>query len=69
MCGPKSLKPCREKFKEVDETVTFQFEFPGGAVANCETSHNASMNYLHVSADQGWVELQPYSPYGGIKGD
>ncbi|MEQ9442252.1 MAG: Gfo/Idh/MocA family oxidoreductase [Cyclobacteriaceae bacterium] len=64
----QEFKTMPKKFAEVDETVTFQFEFPSGAVANCETSHNASMNYLFVSADQGWAELDPFSPYGGIKG-
>ncbi|MEM9834466.1 MAG: Gfo/Idh/MocA family oxidoreductase [Bacteroidota bacterium] len=64
----QEFKTIPEKFDETDETVTFQFEFPGGTVANCETSHNASMNYLYVSADDGWIELDPYSQYGGLKG-
>ena len=64
----QEFKTIPEKFDETDETVTFQFEFPSGAVANCETSHNASMNYLYVSADDGWIQLDPYSQYGGLKG-
>ena len=64
----QEFKTMPKKFDETDETVTFQFEFPSGAVANMETSHNASINYLYVTADNGWVELQPYSPYSGIQG-
>ena len=56
-------------FREVDETTTFQLEFPSGAVANCHTSFTANMNYLLVNAERGWVRLQPFSGYGGIKGE
>ncbi len=64
----QEFKTKPEKFKEVDETVTLQFEFPGGTVANLQTSHNARMNRLYAAADNGWFELVPYSPYQGIQG-
>ena len=64
----QEFKTMPKKFDETDETVTFQFEFPSGAVANMETSHNASINYLYLTADDGWVKLEPYSQYGGLKG-
>ncbi|MEK6482213.1 Gfo/Idh/MocA family oxidoreductase [Catalinimonas sp. 4WD22] len=64
----QEFKTMPEKFKEVDETVTFQFEFPSGTVANLQTSHNASTNRLYASCKNGWFELNPFSPYGGIKG-
>jgi glucose-fructose oxidoreductase len=64
----QEFKTMPEKFKEVDETVTFQFEFPGGIVANLQTSHNARTNQLYASAENGWFELYPFSPYGGIQG-
>ena len=64
----QEFKTMPEKFKEVDETVTFQFEFPGGVVANLQTSHNARTNQLYASAENGWFELYPFSPYGGIQG-
>ncbi len=65
----QEFKTMPKKFAETDETVTFQFEFPSGAVANLETSHNASLNYLYLTADDGWVKLEPYSRYGGLAGD
>lgn len=57
-----------EIFADVDETMMFQLEFPSGTVANLHTSFGVSMNYLHVSATQGWFKLDPFSSYGGIKG-
>lgn len=64
----QEFKTMPEKFKEVDETVTFQFEFPGGIVANLQTTHNARTNRLYASAEKGWFELQPFSSYGGLQG-
>lgn len=58
-----------EMFNEVDETTTFQLEFPSGAVANLHTSFYTSINYLHVAASEGWYSLNPFSSYRGIKGD
>lgn len=56
-------------FTEVDETTSFQLEFPSGAVANLHTSFSASMNYLYVTAADGWVRLDPFSSYRGITGE
>ena len=58
-----------EMFSEVDETTTFQLEFPSGAMANLHTSFYTSINYLHVSAIKGWYRLDPFSSYRGIKGE
>jgi glucose-fructose oxidoreductase len=55
-------------FKGVDETTTFQLHFPSGAVANLHTSFGVNMNYLYVSAESGWYNLDPFSSYSGIKG-
>lgn len=64
----QEFKTLPERFDEVDETVTMQFEFPGGTVANMQTSHNANMNRLYGSAERGWFELQPFSQYNGLQG-
>lgn len=65
----QEFKTMPKKFDETDETVTFQFEFPSGAVANMETSHNAKINYLYLTADDGWVKLEPYSQSSGLQGE
>lgn len=61
-----SLRP--QQITEVEEALTFQLQFPGGAVASLETGFHASFNYLHAIAEQGWMQLQPFSGFGGIKG-
>ena len=58
-----------EYFKETDETITAQFEFPDGTVGNIMTSHNASANRLYVSCSRGWMELQPANNYGPLRGN
>ncbi len=59
-----------EKFKEgVDETITFQLGFPGGAVASCLSTY--STNYLdkfYLAGTKGFAEMQPSTGYGPIKG-
>lgn len=54
-------------FKEVEETATFQFEFPSGAVANCMTSFSHNISLLHILARKGWIQLNPMQSYRGIK--
>src|SRR5690606_9806421 len=56
------------KFKEVDETIFWQMEFPGGAVSNSSTSYASHVERLFISAENGWVELRPAFGYGPIKG-
>lgn len=58
-----------QMFSEVDETTSFQLEFPSGAVANCHTSFGLGMNYLDVRYRRGWAKLDPFSAYRGIKGE
>ena len=62
----KTTRP--EIYTEADETTLFQLEFPSGALANCATSLGMSMNYLHVTAEQGWYKLDPFQSYSGIQG-
>ncbi|EAR02437.1 Gfo/Idh/MocA family protein [Maribacter sp. HTCC2170] len=58
------------KFKEgVDETIQFQMGFPSGAVASCLSTY--AMNHLdhfYMTGTEGWVEMQPSTGYGPIKG-
>lgn len=56
------------KFAEVDETVTWEMEFPSGAIANCTTSYAFSTNRLHVGMEKGTAEVQPAYSYSGLAG-
>jgi predicted dehydrogenase len=64
----QEFKTDKVKFKEVDETIFWQMEFPSGAVANCMTSYATHMERLFLSAENGWLELRPAFGYGPIKG-
>ena len=58
-----------EIYTEVDETMEFTLEFPGGAVANCETSFGKNMNALMVNCTNGWYKLAPFSAYSNVQGE
>jgi len=56
------------KYQKADMTTNFQLEFPSGAIANCTTSIGMSVNYLNVTASEGYYNLSPFQSYRGIKG-
>ncbi|MEO5581780.1 MAG: Gfo/Idh/MocA family oxidoreductase [Saprospiraceae bacterium] len=57
------------KFKEgVDETITFQFGFPGGATASCLSTYAMNgLDKFYLNAEKGFAEMQPSTGYGPIK--
>ncbi|WP_010517140.1 Gfo/Idh/MocA family protein [Croceivirga radicis] len=57
-----------EYFKDTDETITAQLNFPSGAIANITTSHNFSANSMYVAGTNGWFKLQPANNYGPLSG-
>jgi len=57
-----------EIYKEVEETMKFDLEFPGGVTASCETSFGKGMNDLMVTCSKGWYKLSPFQAYNGING-
>lgn len=66
----QEVKTDPQKFKEgIDETITFQLGFPGGAVASCLSTY--SMNNLDrffLNGEKGFAEMQPSTGYGPIQG-
>jgi predicted dehydrogenase len=58
------------KFREgVDETITFQFGFPGGAVASCLSTYAMNgLDKFYLNGEKGFAEMQPSTGYGPIKG-
>lgn len=57
-----------EIYKEVEETMNFELEFPGGATATCVASFGKGMNDLAVNCSKGWYKLSPFQAYSGIDG-
>lgn len=64
--GPKSPS---EKFKEVEESLTWQFEMPNGIIAQGEASYGGPMNFLRAETAKGIFELSPAFNYNGLKGN
>ncbi len=70
---PIAVKARQEKtkpelFKEVDETVFWELEFPGGFTATGKSSYNNNWGYLRVEAEHGKFGLEPAYGYPPIEG-
>jgi len=58
----------KTRFSQVEETITWQLEFPSGAISNCTTSYGFNIDRFFASADEGYFELSPGLSYGPFKG-
>jgi predicted dehydrogenase len=56
------------KFSEVEESLEWQMQFPGGIMAHCRTSYSERQNRLRIEAENGWAELAPAFQYRDLKG-
>ncbi|MFI5138452.1 MAG: Gfo/Idh/MocA family oxidoreductase [Sphingobacteriales bacterium] len=70
---PIAVKATQEKtrpefFKEVDETIFWELEFPGGFKTTGKSSYNHDWSYLKVEEEHGKFELGHAFGYGGIDG-
>jgi predicted dehydrogenase len=61
-------KTDNEKFKEVEQSLTWQFEMPGGIVAEGRTSYGDNFNFLKAEAEKGIFELTAAYNYSGQAG-
>lgn len=57
-----------EKFKSIEEGLSWQFKFANGAIAECDSSYFKELNLLRVEYKNGWSELSPAYAYDGIEG-
>ncbi len=64
----QEVKKDDRKFREIEESLTWQMEFPDGLIAECKTSYSEEFNLLRAEANKGWFELSPAYEYTGIKG-
>lgn len=54
------------KFKDVEESMTWQLKFPSGIIAYCGTSYKVNgMNRFNVYADRGSFGMSPAYSYNG----
>ncbi|MCV2487395.1 Gfo/Idh/MocA family oxidoreductase [Flavobacterium sp. SH_e] len=62
----------KNRFAQVEENITWQMEFPSGAVANCSSSYGFGIDRFHAAADEGFFEMSPavsYGPFVGKRSD
>lgn len=64
--GPKTDM---EKFREVEQSLTWQFDMPGGIISEGKASYGEGMNYLRAEAEKGIFELTAAYGYGGQRGN
>ena len=64
----KETKSSNPLFKEVEETISWELEFPGGTKASGETSFSKNYSYLRAAAEKGKFEIEPAFGYSGQDG-
>jgi predicted dehydrogenase len=63
--GPVTNK---KLFTEVEESISWQLVFPGGAVCNSTSSYGCNIDRFFASAENGFFEMSPAISYGPFKG-
>jgi predicted dehydrogenase len=54
------------RFKEVEESISFQLRFPSGILANCSSSYGCAWHsHFRALAPKGYFELDPAISYTG----
>ncbi|MGC4100981.1 Gfo/Idh/MocA family protein [Ferruginibacter sp.] len=55
-------------FSQVEESITWQLDFPSGAVATSSSSYNCQVDRFFAAADNGFFEMSPAVSYGPFRG-
>jgi len=58
----------KDIFNEVEASITWQLNFPSGAVSNSTSSYTSNIDRVYAAADNGFFELSPAISYGPFKG-
>ncbi len=53
------------RFREVEDTITFQFRFPSGAIGHGVSAYSSGHQRYRVVGTKGWLELEPATAYAG----
>ena len=57
-----------QKFKGVEEVITWEFEFPSGIVVKSKSSYADNYNFVKAKTEKASFGLEPAYSYGGLKG-
>lgn len=55
-------------FKDIHETVFWQFTFPSGALAHSSTTYSSYVDRLYTTCERGWFKLEPSFNATGAQG-
>ena len=55
------------RFREVEDMIEFQLEFPSGVIASCMSMYSANQNHILLMGDKGRIDLEPGTRYDGNK--
>lgn len=53
------------RFRTVEDRIDFMLRFPSGIIANCVSSYSSGHNGYRVIGSQGWIDMEPATPYSG----
>jgi len=53
---------------EVETAITWQLEFPSGAIGTSTASYDCGIDRFYAAADEGFFELSPAVSYGPFRG-
>jgi predicted dehydrogenase len=53
------------RFREVEDMIQFELEFPSGVIASCMSMYSANQNHILLMGDKGRIELEPGTAYRG----
>ncbi|WP_298398818.1 Gfo/Idh/MocA family oxidoreductase [Sphingobium sp.] len=53
------------RFRTVEDRINFMLRFPSGIIANCISSYSSGHNGYRVIGTQGWIDMEPATPYSG----
>ncbi|GAB3504753.1 Gfo/Idh/MocA family protein [Emticicia fontis] len=56
------------RFKDVEESLSWQFDFPDAVTVNGFTSYKTNIEQLLITYEKGFIQLSPAYSYGPIKG-
>jgi predicted dehydrogenase len=53
------------RFREVEDQIGFQLEFPSGVIGSCQSMYSANQNHILLVGDKGRIDMEPATGYHG----
>jgi predicted dehydrogenase len=53
------------RFRQVEDRVAWSFQFPSGTIGQGFSSYSSGHNHYRLTGDDGWIDLEPATGYGG----